>query len=141
MNISIPAPLHELLVKLGIIGMIEPGKKLNVNTMTFSDSTSWLGSFTRSVNGESRKNLMTHLNNIIQQTIAAINEYRETEFCKLIVNKLAQAKLGIQALQNTYQSDPHIKSQIEVILTNVDIQLNVYRSLLDGHAKPTEDVK
>lgn len=129
----IPATLNDLLVKLKILSMIERGKKINMGTMTFVESTSWWGSFNRSLSGEGRKCLMIYLNLIVSQSITAINEYQDTEFCKLIVNSLAEAKIGIQNLLTTYQTDPSIVAQIKVCLENVDIQLEKNRDLLNGH--------
>lgn len=130
---SIPATLNDLLVKLKILSMIERGKKINMGTMTFVDGASWLGSFQRSVSGEGRKSLIVHLNQIIQQGITAISEYQDTEFCKIIVNHLAQAKIGIINLSTTYQADPSIVAQITVLVSNIDLQLEKNRGLLDGH--------
>lgn len=130
---SIPATLNDLLVKLKILSMIERGKKINMGTMTFTDSSSWIGSFSRSLTGEGRKGLMVHLNQIVQQAINAINEYQNTEFCALVVNNLAQAKIGIQNLTTTYQSDPNVVAQIEVCVANIDLQLEKNRALLEGH--------
>jgi hypothetical protein len=130
---SIPATLNDLLVKLKVISMIERGKKINMGSMTFVDGGSWYGSFQRSLSGESRKSLMVHLNSIIQQAITAIVEYQDTEFCKLIVNHLAQAKMGINNLSTTYQTDPSIVAQINICIANIDIQLEKNKKLLDGH--------
>lgn len=130
---SIPTTLNDLLVKLRILSKIERGVKINMGTMTFIESSSWIGALTRSISGEGRKALMVHLNQIIQQSINAINEYRDTEFCALVVNHLAEAKIGIQNLTTTYQSDPSVVSQIEICIANIDLQLEKNRSLLDGH--------
>ena len=130
---SIPATLTDLLVKLKILSMVERDKKVNMGSMTFVDSNSWWGSFQRSLAGEGRKSLMVHLNQIINQAITAINEYKTTEFCKIIVNHLAEAKIGIQNLQTTYQDDPHIVAQIATCVTNIDLQLTKNQCLLDGH--------
>jgi hypothetical protein len=130
---SIPATLNDLLVKLKILSMVERGKKINMWSMTFVDSNSWFGSFNRSMYGEGRKSLMIHLNQIIQQAINAINEYQNTEFCKIIVNHLAEAKVGIQTLTTTYQSDPSIVAQLEVCMSNIDLQLEKNRHFLIGH--------
>lgn len=130
---SIPITLNDLLVKLRILSMIERGKKINMGTLTFTDSSSWLGALGRTLTGEGRKGLMVHLNQIIQQSINAINEYKETEFCSLIVNHLAQARIGIQNLTTTYQCDPNIVAQVEICVANIDMQLEKNRSLLEGH--------
>lgn len=130
---SIPATLSDLLVKLKILSMIESGQKINMGSMTFVDSSSWWGAIKRGLSGEGRKGLMVHINQIVQQAITAIGEYRDTIFCRLIVNSLAEAKIGIQSLITTYQDDPNIVAQINVCMSNIDIQLTEHRSLLDGH--------
>jgi len=130
---SIPATLNDLLVKLNVLSMIERGKKVNMGSMDFVDSSSWWGALRRSLTGEGRKGLMVHINQIIQQAITAISEYKDTEFCGLIVNNLAQAKIGIQNLSTTYQTDPITVSQIKVCIDNINLQLEKNRSLLDGH--------
>ena len=130
---SIPTTLNDLLVKLRILGKIQRGKKINMGTMSFVDAASWIGALARSLSGEGRKGLMVHLNQIIQQAINAINEYHDTEFCKIVVNHLAQAKVGIQTLTTTYQADPSTVAQIEVCISNIDLQLEKNRSLLEGH--------
>jgi len=130
---SIPATLNDLLVKLKFLSMIERGKKINMGSMDFVDCNSWWGAFKRSLAGEGRKSLMVHINQIVQQAITAIGEYKDTEFCALIVNNLAEAKIGIQNLSTTYQDDPNIVAQINVCVSNIDLQLEKNRSLLDGH--------
>lgn len=137
---SIPATLNDLLVKLKILSMIERGSKINMGTMTFVDANSWVGSFQCSLNGEGRKGLMVHLNQIVSQAITAISEYRDTEFCKLVVNHLSQAKIGIINLSTTYQCDPSIIAQINVCVANIDLQLDKNRSLLEGH-QPSNKVE
>lgn len=135
---SIPATLNDLLVKLKILSKLERGSKINVGTMSFVDSNSWLGCMYRSFSGEGRKGLMVHLNQIIQQSINAIAEYQNTEFCSLVVNQLAHAKIGIQSLITTYQDDPQVVAQLEVCLQNIDMQLKKNQTLLEGHAPPIE---
>ena len=130
---SIPLTLNDLLVKLKIISMIERGQKINMSTMTFIDSSSWIGALQRSIYGEGRKSLMIHLNQIIQQAIGTINEYQDTEFCSIIVNHLSQAKIGIRNLSVTYQGDPSVVAQLDVCISNIDLQLEKNKNLLEGH--------
>lgn len=130
---SIPSTLNDLLVKLQILSMISRGKKINMGVMSFTDANSWIGSLHRSLSGEGRKGLMIHLSQIVHQTIEAIYEYRDTEFCKLIVNHLAEAKIGIQNLITTYQADPNIVAQIKICIENIDLQLTKNQHLLEGH--------
>lgn len=130
---SIPATLNDLLVKLKILSKLERGSKINMGTMSFVDANSLYGAVSRSLSGEGRKGLIIYLNNIVQQAINAINEYHDTEFCRLVVNHLAEAKIGIQTLVTTYQADPQIVAQIEICVANIDLQLHKNRLLLEGH--------
>lgn len=104
--------------------MVEEQQKVNLKNMSFVSSNSWYGSFSRYYNGESRKNLLEMLNATIAQTIQAINDYSNTEFCTLIVTHLAISKKGILNLKKTYENDPNILSQLETLLENISIQLD-----------------
>lgn len=129
---AIPVTLNDLLVKLTFLSKLEQGIKINISDMSFVDANSIVGSVTRFLTGESRKNLMVHLGQIVDQSIVAINDYQNTEFCAIIVNHLARAKMGIQTLSTTYSDDPQIISQIEVMVQNIDIQLSKNKNLLTG---------
>lgn len=131
MATSIPTTLNDLLVKLKILSMLEVNKKINMNSLTFVDASSWIGTIQRSMSGEGRKNLMIHINQIIGQAISAIYEYYDTEFCRLIVNHLAAARIGIQTLITTYMSDPGIIAQVTVCIENINLQLEKHRDLLE----------
>lgn len=120
---SIPQSLSELLVKLNILSMIECGKKINLSTMSFVDSTSWWGSLSRTIYGESRKNMIVHLYQIINQSIEAIEEYKNTELQPILIEHLTKAKIGIQNLATTYHHDPNIVAQINVCISNIELQL------------------
>ena len=130
---SIPATLNDLFVKLQILSMIERGKKINMGSMTFVNGNSIYGALVRAFNGEGRRGLIVHLHQIIHQAISAIAEYKNTEFCGLIINYLSESKIGINNLITTYQNDPHTIAEINVILTNIELQLDKNRGLLDGH--------
>lgn len=130
---SIPVTLNDLLVKLKVLSKLENGQKINMGNMSFVSASSYSGAFSRGLNGEGRKSLIVNLNQIITQSINAINEYHGTEFCQLIVNELAKAKVGIQTLTTTYREYPQIVAEIEVCVDNIDIQLKKNRALLEGH--------
>lgn len=136
---SIPPALTDLLVKLRILSMIERGMKINMGSLTFVSCSSWIGAIQRSLNGEGRKSLVVHLNNIIEQAINAISEYQNTEFCKIIVNALSDSKIGINNLIITYQNDPSVVAQIKTCLENIDIQLNKNRKYLNGHKQMSDE--
>src|SRR5207253_11380651 len=110
----------------------------NVGNMTFVDCTSWIGTIQRSLTGEGRKNLMAHLDQIIKDAITAIEDYKDTEFRRLIVNYLSRAKMGIANLIPSYMDDPNIIAQINVHMANIDLQLEKNIDLLEDRRKLSE---
>jgi len=129
----IPEPLRDLLGKLVFLSMIEKGKKPCMHDMTFVKSNSWSGAVKRALTGEGRKGMIIHINQIIDTAIAAIDEYKDTEFLSLIVNKLALCKVGIENLMTTYQKHPDTVAKIKVCLDNINIQLEKNKLFLQGH--------
>lgn len=129
-TLNIPPPITELITNLSVIGLIEKEQKLNVKTMSFSPSNTWGQTIYRTYYRESRQGLVDFLQDILAKTINAIQDFANTEFCKLVVNHLAIARVGIVNLTITYADDPNILSQINVILENIDIQLAKNRKLL-----------
>jgi len=136
---AIPPALNDLLVKLRFISLIKPGLKVNLGTMSFTTGKSYLSRVKRHLAGEKRTRLMIHLNQIVADAIKAIEEYHNTEFCRIVVNHLAEAKTGIANLSTTYAADPNIYSQIAVCLANIAIQLDKHRHLLAGHTIMTPE--
>ena len=135
---SIPQTVHLLLVKLKILSMISAGNKLNIGSMSFVDASSWIGSLKRSLAGEDRKSLLTHLQQTIQDAIIAIREYHDTEYCKLIINHIAGAKIGLKNLTSTYSDDPNVVAQIDVLIDDINLQIEKNKKLLDGNEERAE---
>lgn len=136
---SIPVTLNDLLVKLKILAMLESGKKINMGNMSFTEADSWIGALYRGLHGEGRKGLIVHLNQIVDHAITAIEEYQKTEFCGLIVNHLARARVGILNLSTTYVKYPKTVAQIRTCLDNIDLQLKKNKHLLEGHQPLDEE--
>jgi hypothetical protein len=130
---SIPSVLNGLLVKLRVLSKVKSGNKINISTLSFIDANSWVGAGKRGIAGEDRKGLIQFLTVIIHDSIKAINDYRNTEFCSLVINHLAEAKLGLKNLTVTYSSDPNVVAQLEVFIANIDLQLEKNRALLSGN--------
>lgn len=129
----IPAPLSALLTKLGVIAQVDRNDKLNLRTMTFTESTSWLGAINRYFSGDSRKDLVDFLRQTIQEATDAVNEFKNTVYAKIIVDKLTMTKIGIQNLTNTtYRTDPLAVSELQICITNIDLVLDNNRSLITG---------
>lgn len=123
---SIPAHLKELLKNLEFLAMIEKGKKPCLSDMTFVDATSWKGTWKRSQNSESKKQLCNFIDSIVEQTFTAIQDSRNREYVPIIIRTLSRAKIGISNTQATYQKHPSFVIAIRVVLVNIDHQLKKY---------------
>lgn len=134
MSKSIPVSLQDLLSELDFLGQITRGQKPCMIDMTIVDSSSWTGAFKRYYNGESRDMVVKEISHIIEKAINTIMSHTDTDFMVLIINRMAQARIGIETLTITYRDDPKVKSKINVILSNIDIQLIKYRHLIKGYA-------
>lgn len=120
---SIPPALRNLLTKLEYISMIERGQKPCFSDMTFVQSNSWFGACKRLFTGENKKNLLFEVEQIIDRTILAIEEYSNKEYVKLLLENLAKAKIGIENLILTYTDHPETISNLRVYIINIDLTL------------------
>jgi len=120
---SIPPSLRNLLTKLEYISMIERGQKPCFSDMTFVNSNSWVGAWKRLFSGENRKNLLFEIEQIIDRTILAIEEYANKDYVKLLLENLNKAKTGIENLILTYTEHPDTVSNLRVHIINIDLTL------------------
>lgn len=138
---SIPVGLRSLLAKHYFLAQISQGYKPCMSNMTLVESTSWYGSFYRFWYGESRKTVISEIEDIIGQTIDAIVAHKsKTSFLKLIINALASTRVGIESMKNTYRGDPAMIGKLQVQLTNIDLQLEEHRHLITGYAHHDEKI-
>lgn len=120
----LPEILKDILHKLEILSEIKEGQKLNLSTMTYSDSGTFWSSFERWIYGESRSNLIFNLEKIVNQAISYIEDFKnDDDFALLLIKALYRARFGVENLSKTYSSDPNTLAKIRVILTNIDVQL------------------
>ena len=106
--------------------MIERGQKPCFSDMTFVQSNSWFGAWKRLFSGENKKNLLFEIEQIIDRTILAIEEYSNKEYIKLLLDNLAKAKVGIENLILTYTEHPETISNLRVHIINIDLTLKKY---------------
>lgn len=125
---SIPTTLKGLLSKLEFLGMIERGQKPCMGDMTFVDGNSLWGALIRALKGEGHKGMLAHINQIIEQTIDSIEEFKDTEFLPIIIIDLNKAKIGITHLSTTYKDQPAVTSELNVIIANINHQLKKHKS-------------
>jgi len=132
---SIPVGLQTLLAKHYFLAQISRGYKPCMTNMTLIDATSWSGAFWRAWYGESRKTVMSDIENIVSETVDAINQHKKKgDFLRLIVNALASTRVGLESMKTTYRSDPSTIGRLEVQLKNIDLQLEKYRNLIKGYS-------
>lgn len=121
---SIPHTLQELLVELNFIGKITIDMKPCMNDKSLVHSNSWLGAIKRYINKEGRIPTMAKINNIIDRTIAALEQYRNNpKLYPLILAALQEAKNGIDNLRETYSEDIGMQAKLAVCLENIKLQL------------------
>lgn len=123
---SIPPALRNLLTKLEYISMIERGQKPCFSDMTFVQSNSWFGAWKRLFSGENRKNLLFEIEQIIDRTILAVEEYHNKDYIKLLLENLSKAKVGIENLILTYTEHPDTVSNLRVHIINIDLTLKKF---------------
>lgn len=103
--------------------MIERGQKPCFSDMTFVHSNSWIGAWKRLISGENKKNLLFEIEQIIDRSILAIEEYSNKDYIKLLIENLAKAKTGIENLILTYTEHPETITNLRVHIINIDLTL------------------
>jgi hypothetical protein len=151
-----------LLVNLKIISKIVPYNRLKLcnNSSSTIDNPNALSWLTRWYNGDSRAKTVQFVKSVIGDSITITNDlmnstyvsnmlsselktkvktsYEETEFIKtinalhLIQEEMTSCKGGLKNLQQTYETDVQIVSQLEVQMNKIDGHLGIIkRKLLD----------
>ena len=132
---AIPTGLQILLSDLNFLSQIKRDTKPCCGDHVLVDSDSWYGAIYRFYKGENRENSISKIEQIVTQTIDSIEEHKDSEHIKIIINYFSDAREGIQALLTVYSSDPKIKAKIKVILDRIDIQLYRFRHLIKGYGE------
>ena len=135
---SIPQPLRELLAKLEFLSMLKQDLKPCMHDFSFVESWSWYGAYKRTFTGENRSDMVIQINEIIEKTIIAMEEYQGTEFLSLILAKLSNAKTGIETLKTTYKNYPKVVADISICVDNINMQLDILKNKIhqDSHPIP-----
>ena len=129
---SLPPDCKELLTNLYIVSCLQKGDKLNTGDMSLCLSGSWVGSIYRMIYGEDRNTTLRCINDLVKETLQLVKRYEDSPFLKNIINSLSEARMGINSLIGTYRDDIELVGRLKVILTDVDLQLEKYRHLLNG---------
>ena len=130
---TIPIGLQGLLTELDFIGQISRGQKPMMSEMVLVENTEYWKRVTKWWSGETKDTIMTKIENIVNRTVDAIIDHKETAYIGLLVNKFSQARAGIESLKITYEHYPKTISKINTQLDNIDLQLKNYRHLIKGY--------
>ncbi len=131
---SIPSGLQILLKDLDYLGQIPRGLKPCVNSRDFIDDSTWSGWFYRHfIIKESREGVLAEVEKIVDRSVEAIKNHKDTEYIKLIIEYFYKARTGVANLLTTYKGSPDIVSRINVQLTNMDLQIKKYQKYIDGY--------
>lgn len=129
---SIPLSLQNLLADLDFLSQIQRNMKPCCNDRVLVDADSWSGAFYRFFKGESRINVISKVEQIVNNAVEAIENQKYNEHLPLTINALYNASTGISNLSYTYENDPNMKARINVQMKNINIQLDRYRTLIKG---------
>ena len=134
----IPSSLQILLADLDFLSQIERNMKPCCNDRVLVDADSWSGAFYRFFKGESRVNVITKVEQIVNNAVEAIENEKYMEHLSLTINSLNKALNGLLNLLYTYENDPNMKARLNVQIKNINIQLDRYRNLIKGIQNITE---
>ena len=131
---GMPPGLSEILEKLVFLGMMQEGHKPCMSQMRFVKAKSWFGAAYRTWYGESSATSMRDIKQAATPAIRALNDYRDTEYLPVILDKLELAHQGISTLIPTYgeEDDKWMVSQVTVFADSIRIEINRYRQNFAG---------
>jgi hypothetical protein len=109
----------ELLTHLSFIAAIIPGYKINVKTNTVTGSDSRTGSVFRFISGESRKETIKYINNIITRVIETTPKEDPNTQASLI-DSLRKAVDGINNLKSTYDNDIYYVAELSSEIIRIE---------------------
>ena len=133
---SIPTGLQILLSDLDFLGQVKRNTKPCTNDRVIVDANSWSGAFYRFFKGENRTNVVSKIEQIVSQTVDAIEAHKNSDHIKIIINYFANARNGVYSLlTTTYKDDPDIKAKLSVQIDIMDLQLDRFRHLIKGYRR------
>lgn len=140
--------LNDVLINLKIIGQVKEFDKIRMEDHVEIDSPGYWRGMSRWWRGETRETTIIFLNNIIcgeafrfieEITTSDQNGQQYPNSCEpnrdLLQKFLLELKNVIQGLQNlkvTYVHDIPFKSQLEIVIENIQFRIEKLRAYLSG---------
>lgn len=129
----VPVHLQTLFDTMDFIGHAKVGFKPCFNGMYYVNSNSWLGSLYRFKNGESQS---SKGNDIIrkccQESVQAYNQYEDTDFSEIILNKMLSLREGILAIRETYLNDENeVKTCSHLMNSVLELDRKIPKDILN----------
>lgn len=129
----------KLLINLKIISKIQKNGRIarSFDGIISLENDAFYQSFKRFITNDSRKQAVFEINSVVTECIEILhhitnskfmnkmyfqsNEYmKNCECIGLLVKELESAKCGVENLKFTYQNDPNIVSQIDILLLKIN---------------------
>lgn len=110
--------LETLLIDLTFLSYIQEGEKISFSTHQIYDSRAYASSLKRLLKGDSRNGTLSDIKKLLANAENLCNKY--PSYSDKILQKLKESKKGIECLITTYDSDPYIKSELNVIIETID---------------------
>jgi hypothetical protein len=152
----------KLLINLKIISKIQKNGRItrSYDGIISLENNVFYQAIKRFISSDSRKQAIFEINSIISESISILNhilnskymnktfnesdEYiKNCENITLIISELELSKQGIENLKFTYQNDPNIVSQIDILILkinttikDVNTKLSYFKSFLQSESKP-----
>lgn len=128
---EIPEILKSLLEELEFIAQFQVGRRVNLSARTFNRAGSYWeywDNFKRTMTRESRRDLITYLQKIKEDSITALSDYEQTnqELLWMLIESLIRAVPGIENAAKTYHDDPWTVAQLRVILKDINNKLSKF---------------
>ena len=120
--------LKDLLFELNFFSELPAGKKINLDTMKYEDADSYLVPIGRCFcPTASRKLNMKRAEELLTRSIRLLKLYKGTPSYNVIIKYLDKFKSSIFKNKLGYIEDPKIISEIEVLVTAINLKLDKYK--------------
>ena len=120
---------RDIVTRLKFIGTFQPGEKIDVKNLRI-ESNNIFTPIKRLIQGESREQTYSFLNNTVDRAFEIVIAYGKSEkiserlLCKNILEDMIKAIKGLQNIQKTYKDDKLFYCNIETIIETIHSRLS-----------------